>query len=390
MKKRVLILGPIGDVGGRDVEVNIIARSLAENYDVRIFSTGYITENSFAITGLKDVSFSSLQRELFSKSLVMRVFGFLKYLSAGKKEKAYSYIKNRFSRAIFNFRNQELVVLKSEIERADVVIACVQLTTTYLTETAEFAKEKNIPLIVRTTGTIREIAPKYFGFLKKITHFIHHSQANAENLNRQIALPYSVIDQCALSEESLLEIPVASGSTVTFGFIGRFSHEKGVLPMAEYFTKHPELQLLIAGDGPQKPELLSMIAGHQNITFIGHLQSSEIHSFFEKIDCLVIPSREESGPLVGLEAMAAGKLIASTNVGAMAGRLLHTGNDFWFDIDDIDSLGRCIGEILSLSPPAWTQISSAVRSKYLSEYTGESIRNQYLDLLKTFVDESRH
>ena len=39
MNKKVLIFGPIGDFGGRDVEVNIIAKSLNEKYNVSFEGT---------------------------------------------------------------------------------------------------------------------------------------------------------------------------------------------------------------------------------------------------------------------------------------------------------------------------------------------------------------
>ena len=42
----MLIIGPIGDFGGRELEAGFIANSLSDNYDVEICSIGNITKNS--------------------------------------------------------------------------------------------------------------------------------------------------------------------------------------------------------------------------------------------------------------------------------------------------------------------------------------------------------
>jgi glycosyltransferase involved in cell wall biosynthesis len=381
VKKKVLIFGPIGDAGGRDVEVNIIARSLEREYDIRIFSTIYITLQSVAIQGLDKPDFSSLQMELFRNPLI-GLLSFIKFLSEQKKNQAYRYVRNRFSRSLFNFRKQEIAIVKKEIAQADIVIACVQLSSLYLREAAEFANEKNIPFLVRTTGTIREIPKKDFDFLKKVSRFIHHSKANAENMDRQISLPYSIIDQCALSEKSLLALPIRLKKNIVFGFAGRLSQEKGILPLIDFFISHPELKLVVAGDGLQRAEMADKIVNSPNVNAIGHIHAENISAFFEQIDCLIIPSLEESGPLVGLEAMAAGKTIISAKVGAMMERLAGTKNDFWFSINNPQSLATAIDDLQMLPGEERRQISLEVRRKYQEKYRLESIENQYLQLLK--------
>jgi glycosyltransferase involved in cell wall biosynthesis len=383
--KKILIFGPIGDFGGRDVEVNIIARSLLPEYDVRIFSTIYITEKSFAVQNLSGISFSSLKQKLYHGNLLIRMFSYIKFLQNRKENKPYDYIKNRLSNPLFDFRVKELKVIESEIRNADAVIGCVQLSSQYLPEAVEISKNYNIPFIVRTTGTIREIHPQQFDFLRKVTHFIYHSEANAKNFNRQIALPYTVIDQCALSENSLLKLPIHQNEKVVFGYIGRLSWEKAILQMIDFFKDHPQFKLVVAGDGAQKQEMLAMISGKKHIEYLGHIDTEQISEFFQKIDCLVIPSLEEAGPLVGLEAMAAAKPIISTRVGAMMERLAGTKNDFWFDIHASETLKTALENFQELTQEERLGISAELREKYKASYQATSIENQYLQLLKKTV-----
>ena len=46
MKKKILFIGPIGDFGGRELETGFMAKSLSNDFDIEILSTGNLTLNS--------------------------------------------------------------------------------------------------------------------------------------------------------------------------------------------------------------------------------------------------------------------------------------------------------------------------------------------------------
>ena len=45
-KKRVVILGPFSEMGGRELMTSFIAKTLQEEYDVDIFSLTHVTQDS--------------------------------------------------------------------------------------------------------------------------------------------------------------------------------------------------------------------------------------------------------------------------------------------------------------------------------------------------------
>ena len=347
MQKKVLILGPIGDFGGREVEANIIARALEHDFDVCILSTGYMTSDSFALKNLKKVKWASVSKKIVSKNPILFFLSFLSRIINKGKLKNYGYLNNLISKKIFDLDKLYQKEIEKMLKESNLVILCVQLKSKFFPEIVSFCDENKIPCLVRTTGTIREISQSEFSFLKKVNLFIHHSEANAQNLNKQINLPYSIIDQCALNEKQLLALQVKSNSDLRFGYLGRLSEEKGVLPIADFFSK-TSLPLIIAGDGNQKKELLEIISNKSNCEFMGSVSNENLALFFDAIDVLIIPSHEESGPLVGLEAMAAGKIIISTKVGAMEERLRGI-KSFWFDIHNLTSLQIAIEKINKLT-----------------------------------------
>ncbi|KGO89412.1 glycosyltransferase family 4 protein [Flavobacterium suncheonense] len=383
MKKHIVIAGPIGDFGGRDVEVNIIAKALEKEYQVSIVSTAYMTGSSFALAGLQNTTWKSVPKELYRRSAVLRGLSkFSKRFNKGPKE-AYAYLINRFSKKLTDLDRLQWHVLQNELQNADMVLLCVQLTTKFLPETVQYCHEHKIPCLVRTTGTIRNVTETDFDLLKKVRLFIHHSEANAQNLNRQLALPYTVIDQCALAEDQLLALPLSGRKPFRFGYLGRLSAEKGILPIARFFAQ-TDCPFVVAGDGPQKAELQTIIRDSSNCTYMGLLQNHELHAFFSQIDVLVIPSYEESGPLVGLEAMAAGKIIISTKVGAMEERLAPL-EGHWFAIENLATFESSINKVNALSLDDYQAAAALLRKRYKDEYSFEAVALKYQKLIHSIL-----
>lgn len=384
MKKKLLFFGPIGDFGGRDIEVNIIAKAVKDDYQVEVFSTIYISENSYAIQGL-DIGFNSFEKELYKNNWLLRILSKLFCFKNKNCKAPYAYIKNDISNRFFDFEKARRNILAKVLSDVDAVIACVQPTSLYLEEAIEICHQQNNPFLIRTTGTIREMDVNSFQFLKKVDCFIHHSESNAHNLNKQLPLPYVIIDQCAQSEQQLLDLPIKENQSI-YGYLGRLSTEKGILELIDFFKNKADAKLLIAGDGPLKNDVESAIDKYSQIEYLGQNNPNELDGFFKKINVLIIPSFEESGPLVGLEAMAAGKVILSTDVGAMKERLVDTGNHFWFDNKNEQSFLDSLEKIKNLKSDEFRIIANKNREKYLEEYQYSSIKRKYLDCIKKYLN----
>ena len=178
-------------------------------------------------------------------------------------------------------------------------------------------------------------------------------------------------------------MPLADKKPFRYGYLGRLSEEKGMLPVARFFAQ-TNFPFVIAGDGPQKNELLSVIKGSPNCNYLGLLQNHELASFFSQIDVLVIPSYEESGPLVGLEAMAAGKIIVSTEVGAMPERLAPL-EGYWFAIENLTTLESCINKVNALSLDGYQAAVTLLRKRYMDEYSFDAVALQYQKLIRSIL-----
>ena len=382
-KSKIVIIGPFGDFGGRELESGFIARSLSETYKLTLCSTVMMSSRSQVYQFIdQSVGFSILEK-VFQNNLAVRMVAGLSKLLNSNSLPAYAFVKNRVSKRFLNVEKKIIQQLNRAISEADLIFIVAQLSSQYVSHIISEAELLKKPVIFRTTGTIRPPHLK-FPFLGKVDLYLHHSERNSLLLQDY---PYQVIDQTCYSEKALLSLPIEMNGISNFSFLGRLSVEKGILEVLQLFQRWAlkSHRLNIFGEGPLEAEARQIAQNDTRIKFHGFVEQQRLKEVFKKTDCLLIPSKEEAGPLSGLEAMAAGKVILSTDVGAMKERLRGTGNDFWFDLQDSTSFGEQLNRMSSLDPRELEEIRTNNRKRYLEAYQLEKIAGQYKDCVDYLI-----
>ena len=110
----------------------------------------------------------------------------------------------------------------------------------------------------------------------------------------------------------------------TIGFLSNISFEKGIDVffelIAELQDKGYDIIVSIAGlfhDNNVKRVVLSQIASNKSINYLGPIYGKRKIEFFNKIDLLVLPSRNEAEPLVLYESMMNGVPVIASGVGCI-------------------------------------------------------------------------
>lgn len=379
-KKKILVIGSISDFGGREVEVNSIVRFLEFEYTVKLFSTIQMTEKSSAVYGLHS-KWTTVYREFKNSSILLRFLIFIIKRLKKTNLPSEQLVINKISRNLVNFRKRGISLIKREIDNVDAILFCGVFSNGFLIEILEYCVLSKKSCFFRTTGTIAEVPDNLKFFLNKLSNVIVHSSSNALVLKESGIENSSIIDQTTLYENDLLNIPICETDELRYGFIGRFSNEKGILELLDSFNSIGK-KLLIAGNGPLLNKIENKCVENSLFTYIGEILQTNLSDFFNKIDVLIIPSFEESGPLVGIEAMAAGKIIISTRVGAMMDRLKDTKNQFWFDISENETLAHAISQVDGVTKLDIFDIRNELRQKYLCKYSIKAISKSYLDLFR--------
>jgi glycosyltransferase involved in cell wall biosynthesis len=164
-------------------------------------------------------------------------------------------------------------------------------------------------------------------WIKKKIYFslIEKRLAQKADLVRAVGAP-----ECANLRKNFLNVEhIANGiypgdilknpkdkSTITFLYLARLHHKKGVIPLAEAWLKSEagksdHHELLIAGtDDGEKDALVTLIqnSGAQNIKFLGPQFGSEKRELLEKAHFYILPSHSEGFPTSVVEAMGAGSI----------------------------------------------------------------------------------
>jgi glycosyltransferase involved in cell wall biosynthesis len=102
-------------------------------------------------------------------------------------------------------------------------------------------------------------------------------------------------------------------------YFGRLSAEKGVVDLLRTMQLLPDLQLQIAGDGPQRTELEQVAANLKlaNVKFIGHCNTSDLEGLISAARFTVFPSHayETMGKSI-LESYACGRPVVASDLGS--------------------------------------------------------------------------
>lgn len=114
------------------------------------------------------------------------------------------------------------------------------------------------------------------------------------------------------------------------GCVARLSREKGHAVLLEAFQRmhavHPNARLLLIGEGEEGVRLKASadrLGLNGAVRFLGLRE--DVPELLATCDAVVLPSLEEGFPMVLLEAMAAGKAVVATQVGAIPG-LIRAGD----------------------------------------------------------------
>lgn len=166
---------------------------------------------------------------------------------------------------------------------------------------------------------------------------------NGINLDR-----FTNVRQDILEKRRFLGIPAQSR---VVGSIGRLAEEKGYPFLLEAFARvldsHPEVCLLLVGDGPLGPELRAHaetlgIASH--VVFAG--SQTDIEAILAGLDLFVSSSLWEGLSTVLLESMAAGTPVVATDI-AGTREIIHRGQNGWLvPPADAAALAQAIREAL--------------------------------------------
>lgn len=160
----------------------------------------------------------------------------------------------------------------------------------------------------------------------------------------------------------------------------------------------PSVSLRIAGVVPDKEYLRTVqdwIDAHdlrQAITFLGSVSQDSLVKEYEQCALLVLPSGQETSPMVIAEAMAVGKPVVATHVGGVPYLIDEGETGFVVEVGDIDQLANRITTVLSddeLQRKMGRQAKEKASRNYRREIVAMRIRDVYSETIATYNGVNR-
>lgn len=112
-----------------------------------------------------------------------------------------------------------------------------------------------------------------------------------------------------------------------------------------------QFQCSIAGEGPERPNLESLISQlglSQNVHLLGHVARQQIGSLYAQADVVVLTSRSEGIPLVLMEAMALGRIVLAPALTGIPELITPGQTGFLYEPGSMRDFVQCLLFIHSL------------------------------------------
>ncbi|MCD6218985.1 glycosyltransferase [Candidatus Calescamantes bacterium] len=179
----------------------------------------------------------------------------------------------------------------------------------------------------------------------------------------------------------------------TLLFVGRLEKVKGLDIILKSLLALPQgIHLQVVGEGKEKEEYENFVKKKglkDRVKFLGALPQRKLPFLYNQAHLTVIPSREESFGLVGLESMSCGTPVLASFVGGLKEYIKDGVNGFLVPAEDSRSWSEKINKIFKIySTPQWRNIKKRgeeTAQKFSSFHQAEKVKDIYEILLNKSI-----
>ena len=172
-------------------------------------------------------------------------------------------------------------------------------------------------------------------------------------------------------------------------FVGRLVEKKGIDVLIRALPALPEAHVRVVGDGPQRAELETLVAGlglGPRVTFLGQCDRSEVMLELARASVVAIPSQVGAGgdrdgtPVVLGEAVAAGVPVVVSALGGLAEHVIDGVSGRVVAPGSVADLAGAIGEVLA-DPAGADRLARAALERFDGSLDIASVAARYRKIL---------
>ncbi|WP_411820270.1 glycosyltransferase family 4 protein [Hyphococcus formosus] len=205
---------------------------------------------------------------------------------------------------------------------------------------------------------------QHASFIAAITNFCRSQLIRFSDISASDKIK---IVHCGLNLEDFTATPVPNNKT--FVCVGRLCPQKGQaqLPavVAKLRAEHPDVKLVLIGDGPSRKEIESEIARlsvGDNIEITGWMENAKVRKAVSNARAFLLPTFAEGLPVVIMEALALGRPVISTYIAGIP-ELVDEDCGWIVPAGDEESLLNVMRAALEASPEQLTAFGAEGRRR---------------------------
>ena len=217
--------------------------------------------------------------------------------------------------------------------------------------------------------------------LESANELLSVSTTLAEDLERILKIPatqFTTVPNMIDLHNFPLKSP-AQNDEFTFGYLANLVLDKGHDTLLQALVNVPNCKLLLGGSGPLRARLENLcneLNISNRVKFTGAVPRGEVHTFFEKIDAFVHPSRYETFGIVLLESLASGRPVVATRCGG-PNDIVRQEDGILVAVDDAADLAKGMQKLMQQE---WD--ATVMRAGVEERYTKHKVRRQLLQIYK--------
>jgi len=181
-----------------------------------------------------------------------------------------------------------------------------------------------------------------------------------------------------------------------FLFAGKISRGKGLADLLDSVALNPssELEVVLAGGVPDRTyerrlrDRAKTLKLGESVKFLGLLEESSLLREFERATALVLPSYQETAPMVVQQAMAAGLPVIATRVGGVPHQIEHGVTGFLFEPGDTQTLAALMSQ-LTEDPKLSLAVGTAGKAVALERYQAGTVASATAVVYRDIMSRSR-
>jgi glycosyltransferase involved in cell wall biosynthesis len=241
----------------------------------------------------------------------------------------------------------------------------------YTTHSSDVIILKRVPFARSIVMSVSKQASLYTAVStatsKRLLHFAKSKKSKRYKMlkSKLVILPMGAEEHPKVPKKLIdkIERKYNLGNKHLILYIGRVVERKGVSYLVHAFArlnkKFPDTHLVIAGEGQQMNDIRELCSelnlNDDKITLTGYVAGEEKYSLIERADILCIPSinigsQAEGLPVVFMEALGAGKIIAASNVSGAEVHIKNGVNGYVFPQKNVTKLEESLESAMRLTP----------------------------------------